>query len=625
VLVEPKNFEEIVAKLKLAPVLALDTETSGLRPYHGDKLFCVILHDGATAYYFGFHPEHPGCLSLVYLSLLQLEIFADASKTWAIHNASFDAAILANYGCYLAGTVHCTKAIARVIENDRLASDLATCAREIGLEKSEAVEDYIREHGLSEKVRVPGKSKRITLKHFDKVPFEIIHPYGETDTEITFALYEHQVRAITNTALQTNLAPGWVPLTDLMHNERSLTKVLFDMQQIGVMIDVGFCERAAAFEAERSVRAAEEFKVLTGHPYKKSSKLFKEIFDGEKFIYGKPTKKKGEVNPKFDADTLATFKSPVAKLVVELTSAKSQSDYYNGFLWHADAKGRIHCDFNQDGAKTGRFSSSNPNLQNLKKSEGDELDQEFVVRRAIIPTPGKLFVMFDYEQMEYRLLLDYLGTPKLIKLVLEGLDVHQATASIAGITRSSAKTVNFATIYGSGIGRLAKTLGCSRAEAVRIQAAIFAAIPELEPFITKVQNTAVERKFVRNWFGRRCNFPPSAKLHSAVNHLIQGGCADVVKIAMVRIHEFLRPYQTKMVLNVHDECIVECVPQEVHLLPKIKEIMENVYRPIHGLPLSCGVAHSYKSLADKIEGYPIGAENGNTVQDESGHLSERFG
>ncbi len=228
-LVEISKFDKILERLKLEPVLSLDTETTGLRPYHGDELFCLILNNGYESFYFNFAPDAPECLTKIYLALLQTELFSDASKTFILHNAKFDQAILANAGCYLAGTIHCTKAVARVLQNDRLSLSLAACAHDLGLEKSEAVEDYITQHKLFDQVKVPGKDKRIKLKHFDKVPFEIMQPYAEKDAQITFDLYRHQFLSISNTALQTNLAPGWVPLVAVMKNERALTRVLFDM------------------------------------------------------------------------------------------------------------------------------------------------------------------------------------------------------------------------------------------------------------------------------------------------------------------------------------------------------------------------------------------------------------
>jgi DNA polymerase-1 len=245
----------------------------------------------------------------------------------------------------------------------------------------------------------------------------------------------------------------------------------------------------------------------------------------------------------------------------------------------------------------------------LTKSE-DAAAEEFLVRRAIVPRPGMVFHMLDFEQMEYRLMLDYAarfaadreGVLSLIEKVLGGLDVHQATADVAGISRRDAKTVNFATLYGSGVANLAARLGRPEHEARAIRDSIFRAAPEIGVFIRRVTKTAEERGFIVNWYGRRCAFPDPRHAYRAPNYLIQGGCADVVKVAMNRIDDHLRGYQTRLVLCIHDEICVEGPPEEAAVvIPEIKRIMEQAYPATH-VPLTCDVEHSHKSLADKEEG-----------------------
>jgi DNA polymerase-1 len=218
--------------------------------------------------------------------------------------------------------------------------------------------------------------------------------------------------------------------------------------------------------------------------------------------------------------------------------------------------------------------------------------------------------MLDYDQMEYRLMLDYAsrmavdkeGVLELVKKVLGGLDVHQATADVASVDRRSAKTVNFAVLYGSGIANLAARLGVSESRARAIRDSIFRAAPEIETFIRRAGGAAEKRGFVVNWFGRRSSFPDARYSYRAPNHLIQGGCADVVKVAMNRIDDYLQPFRTKLVLMIHDELVLEGPPAEAgEVIPEVKKIMETVYQS-NFLPLTCGVDHSYKSLADKQEG-----------------------
>jgi len=188
---------------------------------------------------------------------------------------------------------------------------------------------------------------------------------------------------------------------------------------------------------------------------------------------------------------------------------------------------------------------------------------------------------------------------KLIDEVLSGKDVHQATADIAGITRKEAKTTNFLTLYGGGLNKLMEGLQCSEAKAKQIQHRIYKSAPEIWRFIGKTIEDVERRGWVYNWYGRRYAFPNRRFSYRAPNYLIQGGCADVVKIAMNHIHEYLRTYKSNMVMQIHDEIVIECHEDECDLMPQVKSIMEEVY-PYKYLPLTCGIEWSDKSLADKI-------------------------
>jgi DNA polymerase-1 len=222
--------------------------------------------------------------------------------------------------------------------------------------------------------------------------------------------------------------------------------------------------------------------------------------------------------------------------------------------------------------------------------------------------------MPDFDQMEFLLMLDRAAVQKkrpteLIKKILGGLDVHQATADVASqggnpITRNQAKTVNFLTLYGGGNAKLAAGLGCSLATAKKIRNAIFDAAPEIPDFIDAVCSVASSRQYVFNWAGRRCHFPNSEFAYRAPNYVIQGGCADIVKIAMNRIDDFLLDKRSKMLLTIHDELVIEVHFSELETVPKrVKEIMETVY-PAQYLPLTCSMEHSFKSLGDKVKGFP---------------------
>lgn len=610
-IVRQSTFSEVLEKLVAAPVLSLDTETFGLRVYQEDKVFSLILGIGPENFYFNLK-EYPGLDSdilsgpEVVLSALQDKIFSDPTKKYFLHNAKFDLAGLSRFGIALAGEIHCTQAIARVIYNEHMEYSLESCAERIGLKKDDKVEEYINANGLWSYEQIPGKKTRSKRKFFDRVPFEIISTYGETDADITYHLGKHQEAALQDILNRT--PEGWPSLAKVVENEKQFTKTCFEMERIGVKIDPEYCKKAALYESSRAEKVALEFERLTHIPFKDSNKVLAEAFTklGEKF----PLTEKG--NPSFEHSVLSEFESPVAKLVLDFRDARSKANYYHGFLYFMDRDHRVHPNIRQGGAATGRTAQSEPNFQNLTKEDSEaDLAQEFLVRRAIVPTPGYFFYCPDQDQVEYRLMLELAArrrgemTP-LIQSVLSGLDVHEATAQLttqAGfpITRSQAKTVNFLTLYGGGREKLAKGLGCSPEIARQIQDAIFQAAPEVRSFIRSVIEIASHRGFIFNWLGRRSHFPDSNFSYKAPNYLIQGGCADIMKVAQNKIHQYLQGKKSRMLVQVHDELLFEIHESEEHICSEIKTILENVF-PSRFLPLTVGSAYATLSWADKIDG-----------------------
>lgn len=653
-LVTRENFDSVLQKLQYETRLSLDTETYGLRPYHGDKLFSIILGkfnvvdmklNGITPYYFNFQPyaDQPPETVLTNSHLVRLNeaFFKNPKILWFIHNAKYDMAILAADGIELVGEVHCTQAIARVEYNEHHQYDLDSCGSRIGFPKDETVKQYILDNDLWEWESRPGSAQRKKNLHYDKVPFELIVPYGERDAEVGGHIAFRQTTAIVGASLKTRRAnPNLPGLDNVMENERRLTKTVFRMEQRGVLIDQKYCVKAQAYENDLVGKALASFKRETGRDFSASPKLFKEVFASEKDIWqwGDETET-GQVNPCFDSDVLKTFKNPAARLILDYRDAKSKADFYAGFLYHCDASGVVHPNFNPGGARTGRFTSSGPNLQNLTAENasscracGEEFEAvvskcpdcgsadiaspEFLVRRAIIPRPGFVFIMPDYDQMEYRMMFDYAcqevgyETALVRKIKTEGLDPHQATANVVTeggtpLTRKRAKNGNFAILYGSGVDTLASTIGSTRQEAFLLKKAILTASPEIKEFVDSVMNAAVTNGYVRNWLGRRSWFPNHNFAYKAPNSLIQGGTADVNKVALNRMDEFFLETRSKLALTIHDENPIEVHESELATVPRrAKEFMESVY-PSTYLPLTVGMEWSARSLGDKIKGFPV--------------------
>lgn len=633
------EFEAVLTYLKNFRTLAVDTETSGLRPYHGDKLFSIIIASSPEyGAYFNFQvaPDiPPECvLSRAHMQRIQEELFSNEQTLFYGHNFKFDLAILAQDGLEIKGTLHCTKAQGLVTYNEHQSYDLDASLVRLGLRKDDAPEKWIEEHGAWAWVDIPGRAKRDKAKYYYKVPWEIIVPYGIADACGTFALGEFQREEIAKRSAEIVAQnPKAAPVSRIYENEKRLTKVVFGMERAGLLIDPDYCQKAADREKGLVDEATKEFEKITGKAYKSNSQpLFKEVFAGDKarWEFNKPTKT-GQVNPSFESDVLKKFESPAAKSVLRIRDHDSRWKFYTGFLYHADASYRVHPNFNPDGAGHGRFSSSSPNFQNLTSEnvqrclscahEHEEVlvacekcgstnlaPMEWVVRRAIIPPPGYFVASLDYKAMEYYFMLEYackqVGyiTP-LAKRVRDGEDVHEATADIATkksgllVKRKSAKTSNFLTLYGGGDQKLADQLGIPLAEARAIRRAILDGAPEIGVLIRQVTRAAEQRGYIRNWFGRICYFPDPRWAYRATNYLIAGGCADVVKLAMNRISELLNNYESYMVLTVHDELDFYIKYGEEEVMAKIKAIMESSFEAEY-LPLKASLSISKTSLAD---------------------------
>lgn len=611
-IVTTRNIRSVLSILGIAKELAIDTETTGLRPYHDSRMFSFIIADHCQAYYFNFQ-DYPGLPPEQNLNGASRGELFDIERTWYLHNAKFDLAMLRKFGIELRGTIHDTMAISRIADSALLPNQfsLDSCAKRIGAAKDDGVRRWLLQNKCYTEERIQGKKTRKKNYHFDRVPFDLIVPYAEQDALVTKELALAQLaelRLIYGVHREQRFKGD---LEDIVNNERELTRTLFEMESRGVKIDKKFCEDAVASLTAKQNMLASDFAATTGVDFHESPLLFKKLFAAEKQVYGDPTPT-GKVNPSFDSDVLAGFNHPMAKIVLEHRKAKSDLNFFLGFLYEADLQQVIHTTFNQHGTTTGRMSSSNCNLQNLVKDEGEALNQAWVVRRAIVPRKDCVFHMIDYQAMEYRLMLDYAsfyadkhdkeGVNALIAKVMAGFDVHQATADIAGVSRRDAKTTNFCILYGGGLATLSGRLGCDVVEAGRIRDSVFRAAPEVGSLIRGTTNTAEKRGYIINWLGRRCRFPDAKYSYRATNHLIQGGCADIVKLAMNRIHRYLAPYQTRMVLQIHDELVFEGPPSEAPVvIPAVKEIMEKAY-PHRVLPMICSIEHSHKSLADKVKG-----------------------
>jgi DNA polymerase-1 len=599
VLVRRQDLTKVAEKLSAQHRLSLDCETTGLRPYQGDRPFSIGIATEDEVFYFNLK-SYEGIAEDCVLDPATLKlhldpVFSNPHLTWFGHNFKFDLAHLAAIGIELAGQLHDTEVGARLEYNDHLNYSLDACAERIGLKKDDAVKEYVKKHKLWEWETFQGEKLNDKRLYFDRVPLELIASYTEQDARITYQLGRHQEAELIK--LAACVPEGKLSILNVHANEKQLTKTCFGMERTGVRIDAAYCDRALRAEQAEYRRAAADFERLTGCPFVDSGKSLQRAFDRVGARYGRTEKG----NPSFTSEVLESLSSEPGALVLRYREHyKRAHTYYQNFLRFADADGAIHANVRQSGTATGRFSYSEPNLQNLHKEEGEELAAEYVVRRAFIPREGYVFACFDMDQVEYRMMLDYAGELALIEKVKSGLDVHEATAQMMGVTRKEAKTINFMLLYGGGAQKLADALGITLEQAKDLRAKYFQTLPAVQGFIRSVCRAAELRGWIRNWAGRVYQFPNPEFSYKAPNYLIQGGCADQMKIAMNRIADRLRGTKSRMLLQIHDEVVVELNESEMHLIPEIKAILEGVY-PYRYLPLTCGVELARKTLADKQE------------------------
>ncbi len=649
-IVTKQNFPEILAHLKSKQVLSFDCETTGLRPFSGDKVFSIIIAESETqAYYFNFNYEFElqdllGPEELLGYRTIEdgiahkglAELFEQPNRLWYAHNAMFDCLMMQqSYGIDVNGEIFCTFAQGRVEYNEHMSYSLEASLKRIGGEQKGDMYDYCKEHGLYTKIPLADKKEQYEQLHFEKIPLPIITEYALADARLTFGLGEKLRESIKNKGCEA-----------VSNNEKRLHHAIVNCTTRGLLLDIPYIKRAIEYERERVHAAVKEFEVSSGIKYSNHFKTYEKVFssDQDRFVYGAKTKT-GQINPVFDEDTLKKFSNPLALEVLKARDAQGKLNFYNSYLFFADKRGVLHPNMISGGTNTGRMSSSEPNLQNITSEDlmtcsacgkGHEHivekcekcgstgfnKPEFLVRRAFIPRPDYCFFNPDYSSQEYRMMLDMakrlydhyrarMGLDPvgieyyelLRKIKEENYDVHQATAETIKRDRFTSKTVNFLKLYGGGAQKLADQLGISLHESHDLSDDYFKAMPYVKFFINTAIRTAETRGNVKNWLGRR-NYMARDWSYKAPNQLIQGGCADVMKMAMVQIDQALRGTKSHQLLSVHDEDIVEVHYSDIDKVPqRIIEIMENIY-PFDYLPLTASAEWSEISLADKRKGFP---------------------
>lgn len=396
--------------------------------------------------------------------------------------------------------------------------------------------------------------------------------------------------------------------------ELPLSAVLREMEQAGVRIDVDML-----MQAEEQLNG--ELQVLEQQIYAAAEATFninspkqvgEVLFDQLKLDAKAKKSKTGQYSTSEEVLLALKPKHPVVGMILEYRELKKLiSTYISALPTYINPEtGKIHTTYNQTVTATGRLSSSNPNLQNLPiRSERGQL-----IRQAVIPDDGCMFLSADYSQIELRLMAHFSQDPHLVEAFRSGQDVHAATAAkifnvpIEEVTkdqRRQAKTANFGIIYGISAFGLAQQLDCSRSEAKSLIDGYFAAFPGVIDYIERQKELAREQGYAITLFGRKRYLPDivshnatvrSFAERNAVNSPIQGTAADIIKMAMVTIHRRLKEegLKAQMIMQVHDELNFNVPIDEVD---KVREIvvgeMQNVVHLTVPLIADCGVGKNW--------------------------------
>lgn len=375
--------------------------------------------------------------------------------------------------------------------------------------------------------------------------------------------------------------------------EMPLAKVLADMESYGFLVDSDGLKELSSELEERIGVIEKEIYDLVGYEFNLNSPKQLGVALFEKL--GLPAKKKTKSGYSTGAEVLESLKyaHPAVSLLLNYRQlAKLKSTYADGLVTCVAADGRIHSTFNQTEARTGRISSSEPNLQNIpvRTKEGKRL------RKYFIAPPGKVLCDADYSQIELRVLASIANDENMINAFSGGTDIHTATAAqvfgmpeemITPELRNRAKAVNFGIVYGIGAFSLSKDIGVTRAEADRYIKNYLASYPSVAAYMENTIEQAKKTGYVTTYYGRRRYLPELSNSNGnlrafgervARNAPIQGTAADIIKIAMIRVYERLKAEQpdARLILQVHDELIVECNEENAEKVCDLLEYeMEN--------------------------------------------------
>ncbi|HWV18024.1 MAG TPA: DNA polymerase I [Rhodocyclaceae bacterium] len=585
-------FDEWLAIISAAPLTALDTETTDLDQMQAKLVGISFACEPGRAAYIPLGHSYAGAPDQLPLDavLHKLKPWLESAQHAKLgQHLKYDRHVFANHGIALRGIVEDTLLQSYVLESDKPHELGSLAARHCGLKTIPY--DELTGKGVN----------RIS---FAQVAVDQASLYGAEDSDITLRV--HRV-------LSAQLAEA-ERLSNLYREiELPTAEVLFRMERNGVLID----SRALAQQSDEIGRRLLEIEgdahTLAGQPFNLNSpKQLAEILFNQQ---GLPVvKKTPSGTPSTDEEVLQQLAQdyPLPKMLLEHRSlAKLKGTYTDKLPKMVNAAtGRVHTNFSQATAVTGRLSSNDPNLQNIPVRTGEGRR----IRSAFIAAPGCKIVSADYSQIELRIMAHLSDDARLLQAFANGEDIHRATAGeIFGVTplevgseqRRAAKVINFGLIYGMSAFGLAKELNLERSAAQAYMDRYFTRYPGVAHYMEETRTAARDRGYVETVFGRRLWLPEIKSSNAgrrqgaeraAINAPMQGTAADLIKLAMLAVQRWIdeAKLKTQMILQVHDELVLEVPEDELAIVrDNLPRLMQGVAKLKVPLLAEVGVGNNW--------------------------------
>jgi DNA polymerase-1 len=553
--ITPEAFDRWLASLKDAPLIAFDTETTGLDPMLADIVGLSLSIEPGKACYVPLSHDYPGApvqLDRDTVLAALKPIFEDASRPKLGQHAKYDMNILSRYGIVVQGLKHDSMLESYVWNATATRHDMDSLAQK-----------YLGYETIKYE-QVAGKgAKQIS---FSQVDLDSANRYAAEDADITLRLHH---------ALWPRLES--VPALRKVYEdiEIPLVPVLAGMEQRGVLIDVNQLRLQSQQLGKRMIELQQQAYQVAGHEFSLDSpKQLQAVLFDELQLQVKVKTPTGQPSTNEEALEAIADTHELPRIILDYRGlAKLRSTYTDKLAGNVNPHtGRVHTSYHQGAVATGRVSSSDPNLQNIpvRTEEGRR------IRQAFVAPEGWSILAADYSQIELRIMAHLSGDEGLLRAFQEGGDVHRATAAeVFGVTpeevstnqRRAAKAINFGLMYGMSAFGLARQLGVDRGEASDYMARYFTRYPGVHAFMEATREQAHRDGYVETIFGRRLYLENltarnqalrAGAERAAVNAPMQGSAADIIKRAMISVAGWLKTRDdAHMLMQVHDELVFE--------------------------------------------------------------------